>query len=261
MQNRHEEFRQFPVEAGRVGRTGRKIIVFVTVAALYDIHGNLAALEAVLAELPAEMTILLGGDYVYWHPAETLDRLRALGERAVWLRGNCDRELSEPGAGSASLDVLDWVRDRLTDEQISFLHDLPSTVTLPIDGLGEVLFCHATPQNDVDFFTDITPELQVAPAFTDVAAPTVVCGHSHLQFERDLAGKHIVNPGSVGMAYEDEPGACWALLGPQIELRRSTFAPAALAATGYPRPWPVIGRAEARCLLEATAIGRERREA
>jgi nitroimidazol reductase NimA-like FMN-containing flavoprotein (pyridoxamine 5'-phosphate oxidase superfamily)/predicted phosphodiesterase len=214
----------------------------VTVAALYDIHGNLAALEAVLAEVPAEMTILLGGDYVYGpHPAETLDRLRALGERAVWLRGNCDRELSEPGAGSASLDVLDWVRDRLTAEQISFLHDLPSTVALPVDGLGEVLFCHATPQNDVDFFTDITPELQVAPAFTDVAAPTVVCGHSHLQFERDLAGKHIVNPGSVGMAYEDEPGAYWALLGPQIELRRSTFAPAALAATGYPRPWPVIG--------------------
>jgi hypothetical protein len=132
--------------------------VLPTVAALYDVHANLPALEAVLADVPEDATILLGGDHVYGpFPAETLAHLRGLGERAVWLRGNCDRELSEPGTGPASLDVLDWVRDRLSPEQVAFLHHLPATVTLTIDGLGEVFFCHATPHNDTDFFTDATP--------------------------------------------------------------------------------------------------------
>jgi predicted phosphodiesterase len=226
------------------------------IAALYDIHANLPALEAVLAEVPDDATILLGGDHVYGpFPAETLDRLRALGERAVWLRGNCDRELSEPGTGPASLDVLDWVRERLSREEIRFLVELPPTLSLEVDGVGEVLFCHATPQNDVDFFTDVTPEERLAPAFAEVEATTVVCGHSHLQFERTVGDTLVVNAGSVGMAYEDEPGAYWALLGPTVELRRTPFTPASLADTAYPRPWPTIGRAEATKALEADALG------
>jgi predicted phosphodiesterase len=224
------------------------------VAALYDVHGNLPALEAVLAEVPADATIVLGGDHVYGpFPEETLARLRALGERAVWLRGNCDRELSEPGTGPASPDVLDWVRERLREDDVRFLHDLPPAATLSVDGLGEVLFCHATPRNDVDFFTDATPEKLLAPVFSDVRAATVVCGHSHLQFDRAVAAKRVVNAGSVGMAYENEPGAYWALLGPDVELRRSPFEAAPVAETGYPRPWPRLGRAEATRELEAEA--------
>jgi predicted phosphodiesterase len=227
----------------------------VRVAALFDIHANLPALEAVLAEVPEDATILLGGDYVYGpFPAETLARLRGLGERAVWLRGNCDRELSEPGTGPASLDVLDWVREQLNREEIEFLRDLPAAVTVAVDGLGQVFFCHATPQNDIDFFTDVTPEERLAPAFADVSTRTIVCGHSHLQFERIVGDKHVINAGSVGMAYEDEPGAYWALLGPKVELRRSRFAPASLATTGYPRRWPTPSRAEATRLLEADAL-------
>jgi predicted phosphodiesterase len=226
------------------------------VAALYDIHGNLPALEAVLAEVPTDATILLGGDYVYGpFPTETLECLRRLGKRAIWLRGNCDRELSEPGTGPASLDVLDWVRDRLSPDDIRFLHRLPTTATLTIDGLGEVFFCHATPRNDVDFFTDVTPARQLEPLLADAKAATIVCGHSHLQFERTVAGKDVINAGSVGMAYEDEPGAYWALLGATVELRRSPFTPASLAESGYPRPWPTPGRAEATRLLEAEALG------
>jgi predicted phosphodiesterase len=222
----------------------------VRVAALYDVHANLPALAAVLGEVPADATILLGGDHVYGpFPAETLERLDALGERAVWLRGNCDRELSQPGSGPASLDVLAWVRDRLTPGQVDRLARLPATLTLLVDGLGDVLFCHATPANDVDFFTDATPRERLAPVFAGVEAATVVCGHSHLQFERRVGPTLVVNAGSVGMAYEDEPGAYWALLGPGVELRRTAFEAASLAATGYPRPWPAIGRDEARRML------------
>jgi predicted phosphodiesterase len=226
------------------------------VAALYDIHANLPALEAVLADVPEDATIVLGGDHVYGpFPAETLARLRELGERAVWLRGNCDRELSEPGTGPASLDVLDWVRERLSREQIEFLHCLPAAVTVAVDGLGDVFFCHATPLSDVDFFTDATSEELLEPVFAEVPTRTIVCGHSHLQFERIVGDRRVINAGSVGMAYEDVPGAYWALLGPTVELRHSRFVPAPLAGTGYPRPWPTPGRAEATRQLEAQALG------
>jgi predicted phosphodiesterase len=221
------------------------------VAALYDVHANLPALEAVLEEVPDDALILLGGDHVYGpFPAQTLERLHGLGERAVWLRGNCDRELTEPGTGPASLDVLDFVRERLTAEQVGFLHGLPASLRLPVDGLGEVLFCHATPRSDVDFFSDETPEDRLLPQLAGAGAATVVCGHSHLQFERRIGGVRVVNAGSVGMAYEDEPGAYWALLGPDVELRRTSFRRTDLTGTGSPRlPWPAIGRAEARRML------------
>jgi putative phosphoesterase len=226
------------------------------VAALYDVHANLPALEAVLAEVPDDATILLGGDHVYGpFPAETLDRLRGLGERAVWLRGNCDRELSQPGTGPASLDVLDWVRGRLSRDETEFLLNLPATVTLSVEGLGNVFCCHATPHNDTDFFTHATPEARLEPVFAQVTATTILCGHSHLQFERLVGNKRVINPGSVGMAYEDEPGAYWALLGPTVELRRSRFVAASPAETGYPRSWPTTGRAEATRMIEAKALG------
>jgi predicted phosphodiesterase len=223
----------------------------VRIAALYDIHGNLPALDAVLAEVPDDATILLGGDHVYGPlPAKTLARLRALGERAIWLRGNCDRELSEPGTGPSSVDVLDWVRSQLEDEDVAFLHELPATVTLAVEGIGDVLFCHSTPGNDIDFFTDVTPEQRLLPLFAEITPATVACGHSHLQFEREVGRTRVVNAGSVGMAYEDEPGAYWAVLGPEVEFHRTQFEPANIAETGYPRPWPSIGRAEATKLLE-----------
>jgi hypothetical protein len=153
------------------------------------------------------------------------------------------------------LDVLDWVRERLSRKQIAFLLGLPASVTLRVAGLGEVFFCHATPHNDIDFFTDVTPDERLAPVFADVPAAAIVCGHSHLQFERFVGDKRVINAGSAGMAYEDEPGAYWALLGPTVELRRSCFTPASLVETGYPRPWPTMNRAEARRLLEADALG------
>jgi len=199
------------------------------VAALYDVHGNLPALEAVLAEVPDDAVILVGGDVAVGPlPSEALERLRALGDRVRWIRGNADRELDRNEEGLAPPEAIEWVREQLTPEQIEFLHGLPERAELEVDGLRRVLFCHASPRNDVDVFLEGTPEERVAPLFADVEADTVVCGHTHMQFLREIGGIRVVNAGSVGMPYEDEPGAYWALLGPGVEHRRTEYDASAL---------------------------------
>jgi len=180
----------------------------VRVATLYDIHGNLRALDAVLAEIPADTTIVVGGDIVAGgeQPGETLERLRALGDRVVWVRGNVDRELMDGEDALAPPGFLELARSQLTEEQITFLYGLP-----PHARLDNVLYVHASPRNDQDIFTERTAEERIAFLFEDVDADVVVCGHTHMQFERVIAGKRAINSGSVGMPYEDEPGAYWTL--------------------------------------------------
>ncbi len=191
------------------------------VAALYDVHGNLPALEAVLAELPGDATIIVGGDVCAGgaQPSETLERLRRLGDRVRWLRGNADRELTPGEPGLAPEGALDATRAALTHEQIAFLYANPPTVQI-----GDVLYCHATPRNDVDIFTERTPDEPLISIFEGVDAAVVVCGHTHMQFERMIAGKRVLNAGSVGMPYEDELGAYWLL---DLERRRTDYAGAA----------------------------------
>jgi predicted phosphodiesterase len=222
------------------------------VAGLYDVHGNLPALEAVLAEVPDDATIVLGGDVAYGpFPHETLERLRALGNRALWLRGNADRELTPGEHGLVPADNMEWVRGRLSREEIQFLHALPPTLELDVDGIGRVLFCHATPQNDVDVFLEGTPEERVAPALAGVDARLVVCGHTHMQFDRTIAGTRVLNSGSVGMPYEEEPGAYWTLLGPEIEFRRSLYEP---DHGDWPEEWPSGSPAEATEAFSKLAV-------
>jgi putative phosphoesterase len=191
------------------------------IATLYDVHGNLPALEAVLAEIPADAKIVVGGDVVTGgtHPSETLERLRGLGDRVVWIRGNVDRELKPGEPGLAPAGLLDATRAALTDEQIEFLYAQPLTAQI-----DRVLFCHATPRNDLDIFTERTPEERLAEIFAGVDADVVVCGHTHMQFERTIAGKRVINSGSVGMPYENEPGAYWTL---DLEHRRTDYEGAA----------------------------------
>jgi len=216
----------------------------MTVAALYDVHGNLPALEAVLAEIPAGATIVVGGDVAAGpFPAETLERLRALGDRVRWLRGNSDRELTPGEVGLAPADTIEWVRARLDKEQIAFLHGLPPTLSL-----GGVLYCHATPRNDVDIFTERTPEERLAPLFANLSETVVVCGHTHTQFERTIARKRVVNSGSVGMAYDDEPGAYWLL---DLEPRRTPYE---LDTGEWPAEWPSASREEAVEHFETLAV-------
>jgi putative phosphoesterase len=188
-----------------------------SVATLYDVHGNLRALEAVLAEIPADATIVVGGDVCAGgdQPAETLERLRALGDRVLWLRGNADRELKPGEEGLAPPELIEATRSQLTGEQVDFLWSLPPTAQL-----GRVLYVHASPRNDTDIFTERTREERIAFLFADVDADVVVCGHTHTQFERTVAGTRVVNSGSVGLPYEDEPGAFWTL---DLEQRRTPY--------------------------------------
>jgi putative phosphoesterase len=197
----------------------------VSVAALYDIHGNLAALEAVLAEVPDDATIVVGGDICAGgeQPSETLARLRGLGDRVHWVRGNADRELTPGEEGLAPEEVVEAARVKLSEEEIAFLHELPET-----QQVGDVLYCHASPRNDVDIFTERTPEEQIAFLFEGLDVPTVVCGHTHTQYERRVAGVRVVNAGSVGMPYEEEPGAYWLL---DLDHRRTPYEGAELGAT------------------------------
>ena len=210
-----------------------------TVAVLSDIHGNLPALEAVLAEpdVRAADAIVLNGDHAAGPlPVETMDVLAALGERAVWVRGNADRELVSPSPAAPAVSV--WAAGRLRPDQVQLLAGLPHPVVLPVDGFGEVLFCHGTPRDDDEVVLVDSPLARYAEVLAGTTAETIVCGHTHMPFVR-LADRHlIVNPGSVGMPY-GHSGASWALLaGGGVALRRTAYdveaACARIAASGFP---------------------------
>jgi len=212
------------------------------VAALYDVHGNLPALDAVLAELGDDV-ILVGGDVAVgpW-PAEALERLRELGGRVRFIRGNADRELTEPPKpereAGPQAEILDSVRAQLSTEQLDFLGGLPLTESIEVEGLGEVLFCHATPRSDEELLTRISPDERWQNALSGVRQGLVVCGHTHVQFDRRIGDTRVVNAGSVGMPYEHEPGAYWAMLGPDVELRRTVYEPGDLESSGWTAEWP-----------------------
>lgn len=205
------------------------------IAAIYDIHGNLPALKAVLADIErAEPDlILVGGDVASGPmPRATLDRLMALGERARFIRGNGDRELVGyfDGDRRTSADaedhvgrVLAWTAGQITHEQRDFLAQFPDYAVLKVDGLGSALFCHGSPRSDKETITAATPVDLVREMLSGVPQDLVVCGHTHMQFDRTIGAKRVLNAGSVGMAYQGAPGAYWLLLGPEVDFQCSTY--------------------------------------
>ncbi len=213
------------------------------VAALYDIHGNLPALEMVLAEVDSlgVYAVVVGGDVAAGPmPRETLEVLHARRD-AHFIRGNADRELAvgapEP-TGKEARPAWSWLTDHLDDEQRAWLAGLDLSLTVDLEGLGRVLFCHGSPRNDEEIITRLSPHERVAPMLTDVAEPVVVCGHTHVQFDRPIDGRRIVNAGSVGMPYQDRPGAYWALLSDVVDLRCTDYdldaAAERIMATAHP---------------------------
>jgi predicted phosphodiesterase len=146
----------------------------VRIAALYDVHGNLPALEAVLADVAAADVdeIVVGGD-VLWGPlqVECLERLRSEG--ATFVSGNCERDVLNGTSESET-----WCASRLDDGTREFVEGLPLAVERGLGVLGTVLFCHATPRSNEEILTTLTPEDVVREALSDTDADVIVCGHT-----------------------------------------------------------------------------------
>lgn len=229
------------------------------VVALYDVEGNLPALDAVLSEVDRERpdAVVVGGDMVTGPmPSETLNRLRGL-RCAYFLRGNADRWVVEVRRGERPeglpddvVDALAWTAEQLSEEQIDFLAGLPQTVTLDVDGLGQVCFCHATPRDDNELFTERTPIDAVAELLAGTTAATIVCGHTHMQFDRRILRWRVVNAGSVGVSWDDGREPRWALLGPNVSFRRTQLdqqrAAEEIRASGWPGAEELLGDTRAR---------------
>jgi predicted phosphodiesterase len=215
----------------------------VRIAALYDIHGNLPALDAVLADVRrADVDqVVVGGDVLPGPmPRETLECLRNLDMPVQFIHGNGELAVLAQMAASDPRDVKYWGTTsggplpeplqevlRWTGRQLDaglqrVVAGWPATCRLEIDGLGTALFCHATPRNETECFTRLTPEDRLVPIFDGARAAVVVCGHTHMQFDRTIGRTRVVNAGSVGMPFQ-EPGAYWLRLGPGVELRRSSY--------------------------------------
>jgi diadenosine tetraphosphatase ApaH/serine/threonine PP2A family protein phosphatase len=203
-------------------------------ALLYDIHGNLPALEAVLADAEGAGAdrFLLGGDYALFgpFPAETVARLRQLGGAATWIRGNVDRWSAEPD--SAPDDELlhaaiSGCRDALGVSEAEQLARLDEQVVL--DG---VRYCHASPISDLRSFRPEAGE-DDDELLGGVPEPRVVFGHTHLPFRRVRNdGVELINPGSVGAPFDGDTRAAYALVHDEgaVEHRRVAYDVEASAA-------------------------------
>jgi predicted phosphodiesterase len=229
------------------------------VAALYDIHANLPALEAVLADVREAKVdvIVLGGDVVVGPmPRQTLALLLGQDIPLRCIRGNGELAVlaqigvTDPNAvtywGTASgtappaplRDVLRWTAQQIHPDYDRVLDAWPRTLRLAVGGVGEVLFCHGTPRSETEVFTRLTPEERLLPVFQGLDTALVICGHTHMQFDRMIGGTRVVNAGSVGMPF-GRPGADWVLLGPDVELRHTSYdfadAAARVRETSYPQ--------------------------
>jgi predicted phosphodiesterase len=219
---------------------------FRRVAAIYDIHGNLPALEAVLREVrdAGADHIVIGGDVLPGPmPAECLDLLSGLDVPTSYIRGNGEAGVLAERAGRDSgvppqyRAAMQWVAAQLSSRHAEAIAAWPKTVRLEIDEAGAVLFCHATPRDEYEIFTAQTAEAALLPVFEPAGVPLVVCGHTHMQFDRRVGRVRVVNAGSAGMPF-GEPGAYWLMLGTDVALRRTAYDLAAAAArtraTDYP---------------------------
>jgi predicted phosphodiesterase len=185
------------------------------------VHGNAPALAAVLADLEREQPDLIvsGGDLT-WGPLPEETFALASRLEARFVRGNADRAVLE---NVSSTERERWMQAHHTPEMRDFLAGFEDYVVVDVDGLGPVRFCHGSPRSDEECVTPETPEARVREFSAGVAERVIVTAHVHIQFDREVAGIRSVNAGSTGLPYEGRPGAYWALLGPDIVLRRTEY--------------------------------------
>jgi predicted phosphodiesterase len=222
----------------------------VDVLALYDIHGNVDALDAVLADPRAARpdAVLVGGDAVPGpFAAATLARLDALTVPVRWIRGNGEREVAEavgaPAAPAADLAAHTAALSaaELGPERARALGELP--LALELDG---VLYCHGSPRRDDEMLTRLSTAERWAAALAGVAAELVVAGHTHQQDDRTVGAVRFVNAGSVGLPYEGDGAARWLWVADgQPELRQTAYDAAGaggrILAAGWPDQRSVAG--------------------
>lgn len=197
---------------------------------LYDVHGNLPALEAVLEDAAAEGAdrYVLGGDYALFGawPRETVERLRELD--ADWIRGNGERWTADSSDAPEPVHgAIERCRELLGERMVDELAALPETLRH-----GDALYCHGSPRSDVRSFLP-EPANDEAELLEGAEAGKLVFGHTHLQFRRTAAdGTDLMNPGSVGMPFDGDHRAAYALVrGPgEVEMRRVEYDFAASAA-------------------------------
>jgi predicted phosphodiesterase len=209
------------------------------VAAIYDIHANLPALDAVLVELRAARVdhVVIGGDVVPGPmPRETIARLLALDLPVSFIQGNGEVAVFQERVGiypeplpASARAIVRWTSGALSTADAALLAGWPMLLTLVIDGIGDVLFCHGTPRHHNEIVLATTPEDALRPLFDPLHVPLVVCGHTHMAFDRRIGPTRLVNAGSVGMPFGDS-GADWLLLGPGVELRHTSYDLAGAAA-------------------------------
>ena len=226
------------------------------IAALYDIHANLPALEAVLVDIRRQAVdrVVVGGDIVPGPIArETMACITKIDLPTEFLQGNGDREVLAwmRGQRASSLpkkaiEAIRWTAQEMDSGHASLLASWAPTLQYEIRGLGNVLFCHATPTSDTDHFTRLTPDERLSPIFERTGADLVVCGHTHMQFDRTVGKVRVLNAGSVGMPF-GEAGAYWLLLTPSgTQLRYTPYDLAAAAerirATQYPQAEQFAGQ-------------------
>src|ERR1051325_4904116 len=178
------------------------------VAVLNDSHGNVAALEAVLAELSRERVdrILVGGDVVPGPlPSECLARLRDQPVPVDFIYGNGEVAVLQAASGQAPGKVpgpyrpmIAWGAEQLDDAQLESIRRWPATLPVELPKLGRVLLCHATPRNENEIFTKQTATEKLLPVFEQAEADVVVCGHTHMQFDRMVGATRVINAGSAG---------------------------------------------------------------
>jgi putative phosphoesterase len=216
------------------------------VAALYDIHGNIPALDAVLDEIrgtPVDL-IVVGGDIVPG-PMQTdvLRRLVTLDVPVEFIQGNCEVAVldeiagRDPGVPASVREIMRWSADDLSLDDRARIAAWPKTLRVEVSGIGEVLFCHGTPRHENEIFTRLTPEEQLVPIIEPSHAQVVVCGHTHMPFDRMVGATRVVNAGSVGMPF-CEPGAYWLQLGPGVTLRHTAYDLTAAAERVRATPYP-----------------------
>ena len=218
------------------------------IAVLNDIHGNLPALEAVLAELRETGVdrIVVGGDvFPGPMPHQVLDALLGAGVPVDFIHGNGEVAIVEQLSGEIPALVpepfrplIRWNAEQLDDAQCRFISGWPMTLRLEVPAIGEVLFCHATPRNPDEIFTVLTAEERLISIFESAHAGVVICGHTHMQFDRTVGNTRVINAGSVGMPFGVR-GADWLMIdSPRIELRHTPYdadaATERILRSGYP---------------------------